>query len=846
MRKRSGFVLYLFLSCAVGQYAQPSAPEAPQQVSVPSTTASPEPAIDCQDHADGLYVRDPNQCNDGFYKCANGRSFYYRCPTGLFFGIEDAQCQYKQLIPACGGQRPVQATTAQSAPIAVGSPAQSAQYGYAPQPTTQAPVYQPPQTQAPYVPPTAPVYIQQTTTQAPYVPPTAPVYVQQTTQAPVYQAARPAPQPAPIQAASYPISYAQTPSPGVMSYVAPSQQPYRYVPAPVAPQLVASTRPPVDFNCGSNPDGYYSKQPCTPVYYSCTGGHATELTCPTGTVYDSTVQSCDYPNVCGKPRPPSTTTARPLVNYGYGWQAPTTTTPSALCVGRTDGFYARGHCVPRYLHCANGHAFDLTCPAGLVFRNDSCTYLSDCLNPTTPSPIAVAPPRPTSPPLTWCQDNRKQDGYYGQGCSAVYYSCLGGFTTKLTCPGQLAYDSSTQACEERQFTPACGGHPRPPTTTTIAAPIAPAKPVNYNCAGHRDGYYVKGCSSIYYACNGGTAIEVTCPAGLAFDTPTQACEERQFVTACGGRPRPPTTTPPAPIAPVRPINFNCAGKADGFYAMGCTTVYYSCNGGTVTELNCPAGTNYSPQLHTCDYRSNVPECGGQIPTTTQATAPIAVGSPAQSAQYGYAPQPTTQAPVYQPPQTQAPPVYQPPQTQAPPVYQPPQTQAPYVPPTAPVYIQQTTTQAPYVPPTAPVYVQQTTQAPYSAPTAPVYVQQTTQAPVYQAPPAYQPSYQPQQQTVAVAQPASPVAVASPSDESENQCSNLQNGIYGRKCSRNYFVCTDRKIFEFTCPSGFAYDRTIARCGPVEKIQGCMVAPMPPASQPQSQQAHASPPASIRK
>lgn len=57
------------------------------------------PEIACQGHADGLYVINPQACNDGFYKCANGHSYYYQCPQGLFFSTEDAQCEYKQTIP---------------------------------------------------------------------------------------------------------------------------------------------------------------------------------------------------------------------------------------------------------------------------------------------------------------------------------------------------------------------------------------------------------------------------------------------------------------------------------------------------------------------------------------------------------------------------------------------------------------------------------------------------------------------------------------------------------------------------------------------------------------------------
>lgn len=102
--------------------------------------------------------------------------------------------------------------------------------------------------------------------------------------------------------------------------------------------------------------------------------------CPPGTGYDAVSHACEWLSECGKPKTTtSTTTAAPApVNVG-GYGAPPATTPSTECAQRADGFYERGSCQSAYLFCSNGHAHIQACPAQLVFRNDSCVYLNECL-----------------------------------------------------------------------------------------------------------------------------------------------------------------------------------------------------------------------------------------------------------------------------------------------------------------------------------------------------------------------------------------------------------------------------------------------------------------------------------
>ncbi|KAI6194207.1 Chitin binding domain-containing protein [Aphelenchoides besseyi] len=761
------------------------------------------PEIACAGHADGLYLRDPRACNSGFHKCANGRSFYYECPPGLFFSSEDARCEYKSTIPACGGVRPVKQPSIQQpvAPVApihqLIAPAIPAQPIAPVYPISYVAPTQPSQPVAPvatqqqqYEQPTQQQYEQPTQQQPVPVAPVAPIQTAESpAPQPIYAAETPVPQ-APINLVAQPSDYAipsqqpytqttsapqpsyqspvapvapvvQTPAPQpsyqspvapvapvapiVPQYEQPTQPPAPVAPVqyqqqqqsiPAAPQAAVQPKlPPVDFNCGNNADGYYFKQPCTSTYYSCVGGQALKLNCAGNTVYDPSIEQCDYADVCGKPRPPTTTTQRP-----------STTPPSTACVGKTDGFYTKGRCQNKYLHCTNGIAFDLECPAQLVFSGEQCVYANDCLYPTSPAPIAVQTTTVPAPPRSqWCQQNGKSTGTYAQGCGTKFYVCGGGFTTVIDCPANLVYDVSIGACDLRQFVPACGGV-RPVTTTTVAAPIAP----------------------------------------------------------------------------VRPVNYNCQGKSDGYYGSGCSTSYYSCVGGTAIEISCPGGTRYSSQLHSCDYQQNIPECGGRLPTTTVA-APIAPAIPSYTAPVA----PVAPAiPSYSP--SAAAPVAPVVQTPAPqPSYQSPVAPVAPVAPIVPQYEQPTQPPAPV----APVQTQPSTT--YSPPTAPVYTPQptTSQPPVYQSPSStYTP---PATNYVAPVVPAQPIApVATPEDYDVNPCEKLPDGIYGRRCSRHYFVCSVNKTYEFTCPSGYAYDRQLARCGHKSGIANCTSA-TPVVSAPQA-------------
>ncbi|CAD5211584.1 unnamed protein product [Bursaphelenchus okinawaensis] len=594
----------------------------------------------------------------------------------------------------------------------------------------------------------------------------------------------------------------------VPPYGAPPQA-STVAPAPV--NVAPTTTPKPEYDC-SNKNGYYTQQACGPVYYYCSGGHTFKQVCPPGTGYDVVEHVCEYLSLCGKPR--TTTTAAPApVNVQP------TTTPSTECVGRPDGIYERGTCQNSYLHCANGNAYPLACPAQLAYFNGTCIYVGDCLSPSTttaaPAPVNVAPvpafnpyappspppPAPvTAPPAPVNVQSPAPQNPYAPAAPAPVTAPPAPVNVQPPAPAPVTAAPAPVAVQPQSpygqapVTPVTAP-PAPvnvqPATTTVA-------PVNFDCTGRQNGQYSNAwCGQQFFVCYNGVAYAENCPTGTGFDVANNQCEwlaecgkpktttaapvtappapvnvqppapQSPYgapVTAAPVAPVAPVTAPPAPVnvqppapqssyrapvtvapAPVNvapqtaapvapvtvapttaaPVNFDCSTKTDGYYGQGCNGQYFSCAAGSAYVFACPGSLKFSSQASQCDYPQNIPECGGQLPTTTAAPAPVNV-APSQPAQQSYSPSSAQPSPVQ----------------------------------------------------------------PSPVQTAPVNVV-----------------------------PASPSNTVAPVDD-DNLCANLANGVYGRRCSRHYFVCSANKTYQFTCPQGFAYDPETSQCAPKGQVRVC--------------------------
>ncbi|CAI4227385.1 unnamed protein product [Auanema sp. JU1783] len=549
--------------------------ESPIEITT-TTTQRPVEEIDefCKTLTNGFHG---DGCKSIFYHCSSGETHKMQCPSDLFYDNEEKLCDHKENVVACGA-KPKTTTTAPEPKTSV--------YGY------------------------------------------------------------------PDAAASQPEQTTTTAS---------------------APQ---PTQPPRSiFNCAGKKDGLYALPTCTDIFIQCHNENTHERECQSGLFYNDVNGMCDYkeniPSCGGSVSTAAPMTAAPIAESqpvvaapGYSASAPnaydspvgatppakvkpTRPAPALSCNGKADGYYSAG-CSPEYFSCINGAMEKLGCPPVLRFseatgRCDFTEFVSECGgSPATPAPVPTTSSTPvelaaaqqqgpyqpiTKPAPVPTADScvGKTDGQYSQGCSQNYFTCLNGAALKVSCPETLRFSQTQSKCDYPQYVEECGGKaPVQQTVPVTQAPLSTSRPIrtkpqkpSFTCMNKADGFYSNGCESTYASClNGRTGI-LKCPGSLKFSSTEGRCDFEERVPECGGTP--PTASPAAaePVAPVASIH-SCVGKIDGYYAVGCSEEYFSCNSGMATTMNCPAHLRFDQESSFCDYPLAVTECGGSRQTSAQA------------------------------------------------------------------------------------------------------------------------------------------------------------------------------------------------------------------------------------
>ncbi|KAL3110109.1 hypothetical protein niasHT_015712 [Heterodera trifolii] len=410
------------------------------------------------------------------------------------------------------------------------------------------------------------------------------------------------------------------------------------------------------FRCVGRVDGYYFKKPCATHFYTCVGGHPTQLTCPDNLVFDPSRALCQYPQMCnnstnvsGKPTtpgamPPSADPPQP--------PPPTTGFP---CEDKLNGYYVRQPCTGHFYTCLGGKATKLACPGKLVFemKSLSCQYAENCAVESasiSPSPSTVSgyshnqlvvhqspqfesvrhSPQISNASVT--QWHPPPPPQYGQRSPPLPPPTSTPFGLPTTAPQFHRYNTSLppQAQNGRRLPPR-------PAHQLLFSPSIDHSPSGGFCAAFRksDGLYAvpNGCDSHFYACTAGITTKMDCPLGLFYDAELRQCNHRENVASCGGgQQRKSQKIVPSP-AEFRSANFdnapsvlssissnfssspqfNCSDRAIGYYSGGCNSIYFSCTGLNTYSFTCPALLKYSELVGQCDYANNVPECGGTVP-----------------------------------------------------------------------------------------------------------------------------------------------------------------------------------------------------------------------------------------
>ena len=139
--------------------------------------------------------------------------------------------------------------------------------------------------------------------------------------------------------------------------------------------------------------------------------------CPSGTVFDSTLKICNFPSQ--------------VVTY-----APITSCASVdLTAVPTDN--------TKFYRCSSGTLVIFSCPSGTIFDsvNKICNYGSNIIV-TVPTTVTTAAPITTVAPVTTCtvtQDRTPVD------CTS-YYTCPNGILGISTCASGLVFDAINKVC----------------------------------------------------------------------------------------------------------------------------------------------------------------------------------------------------------------------------------------------------------------------------------------------------------------------------------------------------------------------------------------------------------------
>jgi hypothetical protein len=395
-------------------------------------------------------------------------------------------------------------------------------------------------------------------------------------------------------------------------------------------EFVPSTTVAVPFDCSEQPDGFFADttKPCSDIYFSCSGGIALQLQCPAGLYYDVDQKACDFYHqvfACSGNHP---TKWVPESTVEF-----TTAVPEYDCTHLENGHYPipGEKCSQEFFTCGNGFTYKERCPGALYWDPDTnaCDSYGNIFacTGTTKAPTTTMGPRDESATTEKLPVEclGQPDGEYvdpEKACSNVFYMCANQVAFRLECPKGLYYEKDLKVCMEWLDVMDCAGKPRPSTTTkettTYTLPMVPI-----DCSSLPDGDHAhpeEKCSPTFFTCSNGIGFERHCAFDLVFDVVIGACDSRDIVEACTGKPRPETTEGTTVRYETTTQPFDCSQRESGNYAAAdCANYYWVCAGGVALWQDCPHGTKFDEEMGLCDFAENIPKCGGERTTTTEAT-----------------------------------------------------------------------------------------------------------------------------------------------------------------------------------------------------------------------------------
>ncbi|WKY15658.1 hypothetical protein Q1695_000834 [Nippostrongylus brasiliensis] len=589
--EKKGYCDYLENCSTTSVPAPAPIPVVPPQSSSAAQYAPPapsKPSIDCKGKKDGYYS---NGCSADFVYCVDGVASPMTCPPSLVFNEKKGYCDYLENCSTTSVPAP--------APIPVVPPQSSPAAQYAPPAPSKPSIdckgkkdgYYSNGCSADFV------YCVDGVASPMTCPPSL-VFNEKKGYCDYLEN----------------CSTTSVPAPAPIPVVPPQSSPAAQY-APPAP-----SKPSID--CKGKKDGYYSNG-CSADFVYCVDGVASPMTCPPSLVFNEKKGYCDYLENCS-----TTSVPAPAPIPVVPPQSSPAAQPSIDCKGKKDGYYSNG-CSADFVYCVDGVASPMTCPPSLVFNEKKgyCDYLENCSTTSVPAPapIPVVPPQssPAAQPSIDCKG--KKDGYYSNGCTADFVYCGGGVASAMTCPPSLVFNGKKGYCD---YLENCSADPVPSIaaahTPTPVVPSQPTRDSQYtraaldragDCTGKQDGFHSNGCSSDFIYCAEGVTTFMKCPSSLVFNADRGYCD---YPENCHDGRTP--TVVPDPVAQnfddlsvgehSTALNFDCAGRSDGYYSDKCSPDFVLCSDGVATLMKCPSSLIFNAAKGFCDYPDN---CGANVP-----------------------------------------------------------------------------------------------------------------------------------------------------------------------------------------------------------------------------------------
>lgn len=340
------------------------------------------------------------------------------------------------------------------------------------------------------------------------------------------------------------------------------------------------------------------------AYIECSNGTPSYFTCPSGLIWNQELESCDWPTS-------DDSTQNDVQNHHHHHHK--TWSVCSLCV-----FYpnAYGSCYmpsfnPRkYITCANGQAYSMSCPSGLVWqqRTETCNYPRGSGKRVRRGAIIE---KLGEEICDSCVANEWGSCYLPGPTEHDYIECSNGLPSYKTCPNNLVWNQELETCDWPTDPPSNSSSNADGSAQKNLAPAQSksfslcslcAFPINTNEYGS---CYLPNIlnPTTYFQCDNGEPVKLSCSPGLVWNQFKQTCD---WPIWSSGRSKRSLGDIVQNIKNKVAENIcdNCETNEWGTCFMAADDdvhAYYECTDGTPVRATCPAGLVWNQELETCDY-----------------------------------------------------------------------------------------------------------------------------------------------------------------------------------------------------------------------------------------------------